>query len=193
MNRHWLRVLAVLSLAAGLSACVVSKDALFDPKDAVTPISPGRFEVEDYDFKTDSWGAKKKAATLELRDRRYVLVSKQDNAADEIQEFNLFDIGGGFLVAAMFMEKGYEEERGPEYYYELLQKNGDEILNYSVRCENLVHIRLPVADRPTVEGAKDADETNRYCKFSSRDKLIAALLAYAKVMLPTVRYKPVKG
>jgi hypothetical protein len=194
MTSLWFRSLLVLGAAVSLSACIVSKQLLFNPSDALTSISPGQFEVQNYDFKLGAWEAKRKElVTLKLQGRTYVLTSKIEESTDDVREFTLFDIGGGFFVAATLLKEGNDKERGAEYYYELLEINGTEILKYGVYCETLVKTRLPSVYRPVVEGSKDAPEAVRYCKFSNRETLVAALLVYARYMQPIVRYRSVKG
>ena len=190
----WFRSLLVLEAEVSLSVCIVSKQLLFNPSDALTSISPGQFEVQNYDFKLGAWEAKKKElVTLKLQGRTYVLTSKIEGSTDDVREFSLFDIGGGFFVAATLLKESNDEERGAEYYYELLEINGTEILKYGVYCEALAKSRLPSMYRPVVEGSKGAPEALRYCKFANRETLVGALLVYARYMQPIVRYRPVKG
>jgi hypothetical protein len=190
MILRWLRCTAVLGLAAGLSACIVSKELLFNPNDAVTPFSAGRYEVQTYDFQTWAWG-RASLSTLELQGRNYVLTSKNEDDSENQQKFTVYDIGSGFLAAATLNKD--DKDRGPEYYYQLLEKDGEEILSYEISCGTLVGSRLPDAYRPIVEGRKDSPEDTTYCRFSNREKLAGALLHFVRIMRPRVRYRLVKG
>ena len=170
------RFLAVLSfLALVLSACLDSRQPLFDQAKAVTPAPPGRYEELDNQY--GSW-TKKLAGTLTLQGQSYGW--QPDDEAGPTR-FTLYDIGGGFYVAATRPENPAPED---PYTYALIEASQDGYSVYLPGCAEVMRMRQPKEDLPAVQ--------DDHCFYADREALVRALKRYAAVMQPSKRYVPVK-
>jgi hypothetical protein len=170
------RFLAVLSfLSLALSACLESKLPLFDETKAVTPAPPGRYEET-----VNKYGKpeKKQTGTLALVDRTYSWKVDDEEGATY---FTLYDIGGGFFVAASRIKNPTPDD---PYTYALLEVSKDGFLAYTPSCADIMQMRQPKEDLPEVDGSN--------CLYTDRETLVRSLKRYASVMLPSKRYVPVK-
>jgi hypothetical protein len=168
--------LAALSfLALALSACLNSKQPLFDQAKAVTPVPPARYEELENQY--GNW-AKKLAGTLTLQGQTY---GWQPDDEEGQTRFTLYDIGGGFYVAA-----ARPDNPGPEdpYTYALIEASQDGYSVYLPGCAEVVRMRQPKEDLPAVE--------DDHCFYADRETLVRALRRYAAVMLPAKRYVPIR-
>jgi hypothetical protein len=162
----------VIAVAIGLGGCVASKAPLFDPASAVTPAAAGRFEIQEE--KLGTW-TKNGAGTLKLEGNIYQWKVDDD---DKVQRFSVFAAGGGYFVGMT------PQEGAQPIYYWLFEKSVEGWFAYGPLCSDLRKVRAIAAAPPTIEGSD--------CYYSDRATLTRALIAYAKVMLPGVRYVAIK-
>jgi hypothetical protein len=158
-------------LGLGLSACLQSKMPLFDEAKAVTPAPAGRYEEQENKF--GKW-ISKRTGTLTIENLSY---SWKIDDKQGVDFFTLHDIGGGFYVAAA--RKKNPSPKDP-YTYALFEIAKPGFFAYMPTCNDLMKLRLPLADLPEVEDGN--------CYFNNRDELVRALRRYAEVMNPPLRY-----
>src|SRR5271169_3818935 len=108
-----LRVAGAVIAIAVLSGCIVSKGALFDPKQGVKPLAAGRYQRQDY--VVGNW-VNRESGRLKIEGSNYTWSDRPDDETDMGTKFTLHDIGGGLFVAM-------NERTGEEYdhAYDLLQ------------------------------------------------------------------------
>ena len=171
-RRLFARIAAAIGLAAILAGCVISKQPLFDPARAVTPLADGTLTEENRNQgRWVKWG------TIKLvRDGK--IYRAQSDRSDRVPSFALHDVGGGFYVAV------HKPEPRKESIYALFEKQGDSYLYYAPVCSEFQYVRLPSGLWPVIDGEN--------CSYDNRDKLVQALLAYARLSNPVARYTPVK-
>jgi hypothetical protein len=168
---RFLALLALVSIA--LSACLQSRQPLFDEAKAVTPAPAGRYEQQENKY--GNW-AKKQTGTLTLENRSY---SWKVDDEQGTTFFTLHDIGGGFYVAAA--RKKNPSPKDP-YTYALFETSKDGFLAYMPTCSDMMQMRHPKEDLPVVDGSD--------CFYTDREALVRSLKRYASVMLPASRYVP---
>ena len=167
----FLAFLALISVA--LSACLQSRQPLFDEAKAVTPAPAGRYEEQENKY--GNW-AKKQAGTLTLESRSYSWKADGDQGA---MFFTLHDIGGGFYVAAARDKNPTPKD---PYTYALFEASKDGFLAYMPTCADMMRMRHPKEVLPAVDGSD--------CFYADREALVRSLKRYASVMLPASRYVP---
>jgi hypothetical protein len=146
---------------------------LFDEAKAVTPAAAGRYQEEENQY--GRW-AKKQTGTLSLDGRRY---GWQADGDQETTFFNLYDVGGGFYIAAA------RPVPSDPFTYALFEASKDGFQVYLPTCADIMRMRQAKEDLPTVEGSD--------CFYGDREMLIRALKRYAAAMLPGSRYVPLKS
>ena len=161
----------VAALALFLSGCISSKVPLFDEANAVAPVPAGRYDELLNDNGTL---IKRGSGTLRLDGRFYGW--KEDRSVSE-QSFALYDIGGGFYVAA---GRQRNPKLGDPYRYQLIEATEDGYLAYAPQCADLRKMRLPEKLAPIVDGTD--------CFYIDREALVQVLRLWAERMLPTYRY-----
>ncbi len=166
------RVVAAVALAAILAGCVTSKQPLFDPAQAVTPLADGTLIEESRNQgKWVKWG------TIKLvRDGR--IYSAKSDRSDNVPNFALHDVGDGFYVAV------HTRAPNKESIYALFEKQGDSYLYYAPICSEFQYVRLPRSLWPVIDG--------EYCSYDNRETLVQALRVYARLSNPVARYTPAK-
>ena len=168
-----------LGLVAGaailLSGCLESRMPLFDEAKAVTPAQPGRYEEQEN--KNGTW-VSRQTGVLKIENRSY---NWKPDGKEGIDFFTVHDIGGDFYVIAARQKNPKPQE---PYMYALFEMTKEGFLAYQPNCAELMKMRLPKEDLPVVDGSD--------CFFTDRQALVRSLTTYAKAMLPSSRYVPVK-
>lgn len=164
--------LGIVAVAAILvSGCLESRMPLFDEAKAVMPAQAGRYDEQE--FKDGEWVSREKG-TLMTQGRAY---SWKPDGREGIEFFTVHEVGGDFFMIAV-----RENNPKPEipYSYALFEKTSDGFLGYQPTCSDLMKMRLPKEDLPTINGSE--------CFFNDREALVRSLTYYAKIMLPGSRY-----
>jgi hypothetical protein len=162
-------------IALMLAGCLQSRMPLFDEAKAVTPAAAGRYAQEDNKY--GNW-VRKQAGTLSIENRSYSWKVDDEQGATF---FTLYDIGGGFYVAASRQKNPTPKD---PYTYVLFEATPDGFLAYTPSCADMMRLRHPKEDLPVVDGSD--------CFYTGRDALVRSLRRYATAMLPTTRYVPIK-
>jgi hypothetical protein len=158
-----------------LSGCIESRMPLFDEGKAVIPAQAGRYEEQE--IKNGSW-VKRQTGMLMIESRSY---NWKPDGKEGVEFFTIHDVGGGFYIASA-------RQRNPKpqdpYMYALFELTKDGFLAYQPTCTDLMKLRLPKEDLPIVDGSD--------CFYTDRQALVRSLMTYAKYLLPTGRYVPIK-
>jgi hypothetical protein len=167
-----IRVAGAVIAIALLSGCIVSKGALFDPKQGVKPLAAGRYQSQDY--VVGNW-IDRASGRLKIDGSNYIWSEKPDDETDEGMKFTLHDIGGGLFVAMI-------ESQGQKYdhAYDLLQVSDDGVLEYNVSCDSVP--RVLGIDSSVIK--KDGWQ----CFVPRVGDLIKLFRAYGKRSFPAKRY-----
>jgi hypothetical protein len=166
-----LAALAAIAFMLLVPGCVVSKAPLFDPANAVMPVSAGNFAEEV--SQNGQW-VKIDTVRLSLRGRSY---QSKNDTSDEKIDFALYEAGTNFYVVAAVDDRSKTR-------YALAEKTDGGYLLYQPSCDDYQFVRLPSELQPHI----DVDE----CVYDNGDKLTRALVAFAKVSLPQKRYASIK-
>jgi hypothetical protein len=173
-----LRGAVVISLTILASSCVISKQPLFDLKEAATPVAGGNFAEE---HNKDGQWVRNATVKLVQDGRAYRFESEKDG---KTYKYNLsfYDIGGGFYVGATAGDLSPIPKK--QIIYVLFEKRNEGFVYYEPICSDFQFVRLPRELWPLIDGGN--------CVYDSREKLVQALLAYASVSEPNRRYVPLK-
>ncbi len=185
MHREHLRDwIAVLSLACCVTAAVpgspaaaaeiYSKRALFDERKAVTVMAHGRYELQLRQF--GPWTTTVKGS-LELAGRTY---SWKVDEGEGSFVFTLHELESNLLLA---VHPSDDPDVGA-YRYGLYERSKDGFLFYTVKCEDLLNMRIPDVLRPQYVDGK--------CLYSDQKILEHALVVYGSLTRATARLMPLK-
>jgi hypothetical protein len=172
-----LRGAAVISLTIFSSSCVISKQPLFDPTKAATPVASGNFAQEEN--KDGRWI---RNATIKLAQDGLTYRFESEKGGNTYR-LTLHDVGNGFYVGVAAGDSS-PVPNNRFFIYALFDKRNEGFAYYEPVCSDFQFVRLPRELWPLIDGAN--------CVYDSRDKLIQALLAYASVSEPNRRYVPLK-
>jgi hypothetical protein len=175
MNFRPYCLVIVAGAAILLSGCLESRMPLFDEGKAVIPAQAGRYEEQEY--KNGNW-VKRQTGSLTIESRSY---NWKPDGKDGIEFFTAHDVGGGFYIFSARQKNPKPQE---PYMYALFEMTKDGFLAYQPSCSDLMRLRLPKDDLPVVDGSD--------CFYTDRQALVRSLTTYAKAMLPTGRYVPLK-
>lgn len=171
-----LRAAVVISLTILSSSCVTSKQPLFDPAKAATPVASGNFTEEEN--KDGRWI---RHATVKLvQDGRAYRFERENDSKTFRVTFH--DIGSSFYVGVAADESAPVPNK--QIIYVLFDKRNEGFVYYEPVCSDFQFVRLPRELWPLIDGGN--------CVYDNREKLVQALLAYASVSEPNRRYVPLK-
>jgi hypothetical protein len=171
-----LRGAVVISLAILASSCVISKQPLFDPATAATPVAGGDFAEEQN--KDGRW-IRNATVKLVQEGRVYRIEYGKDG---KTYRLTFQDIGSGFYVGVAAEESVPVPKK--QIIYVLFDKRNEGFVYYEPVCSDFQFVRLPRELWPLIDGGN--------CVYDNREKLVQALLAYASVSEPNRRYVPLK-
>jgi hypothetical protein len=174
-----LRTAVAISLMILASSCVTSKQSLFDPTTAATPVAGGSFAEEE---NKDGHWIRNATVKLVQDGRTYRLESEKEGKTYKY-DFTLHDAGNGFYVAVAAGDSSPVPNRG-FFTYALFEKRNEGFVYYEPVCSDFQFLRLPRELWPLIDGGN--------CVYDSREKLIQALLAYASTSEPNRRHVPLK-
>jgi hypothetical protein len=173
-----LRGAVVISLTILSSSCVVSKQSLFDPQQAATPVAGGNFAEE---YNKDGQWVRNATVKLVQDGRAYRFESEKDG---KTYKYNLafYDIGSSFYVGVTAGDLSPIPNK--QIIYVMFEKRNEGFVYYEPVCSDFQFVRLPRELWPLIDGGN--------CVYDNREKLVQALLAYANVSEPNRRYVPLK-
>jgi hypothetical protein len=174
-----LRSAVVISLTILSSSCVISKQSLFDPQQAATPVAGGNFAEE---YNKDGQWVRNATVKLVQNGRAYRLESEKDGKTYKY-DLAFYDVGSGFYVGVTAGDPS-PVPKNRSFIYVLLDKRNEGFVYYEPVCSDFQFVRLPRELWPLIDGGN--------CVYDNREKLVQALLAYASVSEPNRRYVPLK-
>src|SRR5690606_5458009 len=110
----------------------------------VTPAPAGRYQEQER--KSDGSWLDRLNGTLTVHGKSYTW---KPDGEEGVDFFTLHDIGGGFYVAAARAKNPQPKD---PYSYVLFEATKDGFLSYAPTCGDLMKMRLPKEDMPTVDG-----------------------------------------
>lgn len=165
------RVLPVVLAAAALAGCIISKGALFDTADAITPVPEGLYHEmargEGNEFEAVAM------VTVSISGKTYTIKGDDDRDPATVTMYD----GGNGLIVTMVADA---EEAG----YAILRAENGEYLHWATTCDAAAEVGI-LADFPGIEDG----EGN--CVMPDRETLVAFMAAYAEKVEPDYKYVPI--